>query len=403
MAHGIHGLDTDPSTARLLAFVFFLLTFDLASAQTTPKPGEVITKSCTVNPAEYRFDGADGLDQPVLIIKGEDIEVDFQGAVFIGSGQKTLPDQFAGLGIRVEGKKITIKNLKVRGYKVGLMAAQCADFQLIDSDFSYNWRPRLHSRREHEVMSDWLSYHQNDRDEWLRYGSGVYLKNCKNALVRGCTATSNQNGLLMTGCDDGQFFNNDFRFNSGIGIGLYRSSGNSVMHNRLNFNVRGFSQNLYERGQDSAGILCFEQSSRNVFAYNSATHSGDGFFGWAGQSTMDTGEGGCNDNIVFGNDFSFGVANGIEMTFSGGNKFWSNNLAQCGYGIWAGYSHGSEFCKNVMRLCKTGIAIEHGQDNRIEGNEFDQDSTGIPALERKMSRPIGPTRRSATLAAETTC
>src|SRR5687768_18079716 len=34
------------------------------------------------------------------------------------------------------------------------------------------------------------------------------------------------------------------------------------------------------RGQDSAGILCFEQSSDNLFAENSATHGGDGFFGF---------------------------------------------------------------------------------------------------------------------------
>jgi len=34
------------------------------------------------------------------------------------------------------------------------------------------------------------------------------------------------------------------------------------------------------------------------------------------QSTMDTGEGGANDNLFYGNDFSFAPANGIEATFS---------------------------------------------------------------------------------------
>ena len=30
------------------------------------------------------------------------------------------------------------------------------------------------------------------------------------------------------------------------------------------------------------------------------------FFLWAGQTTMDTGEGGCNDNtLIDGNDFSY--------------------------------------------------------------------------------------------------
>ena len=43
-----------------------------------------------------------------------------------------------------------------------------------------------------------------------------------------------------------------------------------------------------------AAILVFEQCNNNLFANNSATHSGDGFFLWAGQTTMDTGEGGSD-------------------------------------------------------------------------------------------------------------
>ena len=66
-------------------------------------------------------------------------------------------------------------------------------------------------------------------------------------------------------------------FNSGIGIGLYRSSKKYHYHNRVDYNVRGYSYGKYKRGQDSAPPV-FEQSSNNVFAYNTATHSGDGFF-----------------------------------------------------------------------------------------------------------------------------
>ena len=31
---------------------------------------------------------------------------------------------------------------------------------------------------------------------------------------------------------------------------------------------------------------------------------------------MDTGQGGCNDNLLYGNDFSHAPTNGIEATFS---------------------------------------------------------------------------------------
>ena len=91
---------------------------------------------------------------------------------------------------------------------------------------------------------------------------------------------------MMMECNDGLFYNNEINFNSGIGMGLYRSNRNRIMHNKLDWNVRGYSHGFYSRGQDSAGILVYEQSNENIFAHNSATHSGDGFFLWAGQTTM---------------------------------------------------------------------------------------------------------------------
>jgi len=36
-------------------------------------------------------------------------------------------------------------------------------------------------------------------------------------------------------------WNNDFSFNSGLGIGMYRSSHNTIMHNKIDWHVRGYS------------------------------------------------------------------------------------------------------------------------------------------------------------------
>jgi hypothetical protein len=140
--------------------------------------------------------------------------------------------------------------------------------------------------------------------------------------------------------------------------------------------VRGYSHGVYQRGQDSAGILVYEQSAENIFAYNSATHSGDGFFLWAGQYTMDTGEGGCNDNLLYGNDFSYAPTNGIEMTFSR-NKVLNNRVEECTHGIWGGYSFESMIMGNRFANNKYAIAIEHGQENSIIHNSFDKDTTAI--------------------------
>lgn len=343
--------------------------------------GMKITQSATIKAGEYLLAGADSLDQPVVTIEGEGITIDFNGATLRGTADSLLPDGFKGLGILLKGNNITLKNAGIHGYKVAILAEDCDSLKLLDCDLSYNWRPRLKSRREREDFSDWLSYHQNDKDEWLRYGAAAYLKNCDHVLVRGMTVTGGMNGLMLTHCNDGLFYNNTIHFNSGVGIGLYRSSSNRIMHNRLDWNVRGYSHGFYQRGQDSAALLVYEQSNDNTFAYNSATHSGDGFFLWAGQHSMDTGEGGCNGNLLFRNDFSYAPTNGVEVTFSS-NRIINNTMKECTYGIWGGYSFESQFFGNQMEDCKYGIAMEHGQDNSIFRNEFLQCETGIQLWER---------------------
>jgi len=345
-----------------------------------------IHQSTTIQSDTFLLPGNDNLHQPTLTIEGDNIVVDFQNALMRGSEAVSHPDQFKGLAVLVRNsQKVTIRNLRIRGYKVALMAEGVDSLLLENCDFSYNYRQRLKSTREQEHLDDWLYYHHNEEDEWLRYGTAVYLKECDYATVHGLTVTGGQNGLMMTRCNKGLFYNNTIQFNSGIGIGLYRSSNNRVMHNRLDWNVRGYSHGFYSRGQDSAGILCYEQSNDNTFAYNSATHSGDGFFLWAGQTTMDTGEGGSNGNLIYGNDFSYAPTNGVEVTFSS-NTIAKNTMRECRYGIWGGYSFETVVVGNEIEDCDYGLAIEHGQENAIYNNLFIDCEQGIKLWEREKQR-----------------
>ncbi|RYG49012.1 hypothetical protein EON79_02705 [bacterium] len=339
------------------------------------KPGTVIDHSVRIAARAYSLPSA-SLEKPALTVQGDGITVDFNGAELRGTPLTVDPDRREGLALRVIGKNVTIRNAKIRGYRFGILARDCPGLKLANCDLSYNRKDRLRSTVEKEDLSDWMSYHQNEKDEWLRYGAAIYLRDCRGVEVKGCKVVSGQNALLMTRCDRALVWNNDFSYNSALGIGLYRSSEGKYMHNRLDYNIRGFSYGVYNRGQDSAAILAFEQCHRNVFAYNSATHSGDGFFLWAGQSTMDTGQGGCNDNLLYGNDFSHAVTNGIEATFSR-NKFVYNRVDGCFHGVWGGYSYDSVIAFNQFRDNERGIAIEHGQTNSIRGNKFSGGDVGI--------------------------
>jgi nitrous oxidase accessory protein NosD len=214
-----------------------------------------------------------------------------------------------------------------------------------------------------------MSYHENEKDEWLRYGAAIYLTGCDGAEVDHNTAVQGQNGLMVTRSSGLKIWNNTFQFLSSLGVGLYRVTKSRIMHNRIDWCVRGYSHGFYNRGQDSAGLLMYEQSSKNVVAYNSITHGGDGLFLWAGQSTMDTGKGGSNDNLFAANDFSHAPTNGIEATFSR-NRFVKNRVEENWHGVWGGYSYESLWQGNQFARNAEGVTIEHGQDNVIQGNTF---------------------------------
>lgn len=333
---------------------------------------QVINQSVRVRPGTYRI--ADSAGDGAIHVQRDGIVLDFQGATLVGAPDTVRPDRYRGIGIRIRGaRRVVVKNAVIRGFNVAIQAIDCERLEIVGCDTSRNFRQYLSSTPAAEVAGDWLWPHENDAGEWeTRYGAGISLLRCADASIHGNRGHDGQNGILLsrsTGC---RIYDNDFSFNSGWGLALWRSSKNVISRNKFDWCVRGYSHGVYDRGQDSTGILIFEQSNENVFAYNSATHGGDGFFLYAGhETTKQTGAGGCNDNLVFRNDFSYAVANGIEATFSLRNRFLDNKLVGCNYGVWAGYSSETLIAGNFVKDSRiAGVAIEHGQLNEIIDNSF---------------------------------
>lgn len=364
---------------------FLIITTALnASPGIRLQKGMIITSSVTIENTTYLLNADTSLQIPLITIEGKNITVDFSHATLQGSNDVSQPNAFYGLAILIKkgSQNIIVKNASIRGFKIAVMADSVTNLSISNCNFSYNYRQHLHSNWQREDISDWMSYHHNENDEWLRYGAGIYLKNCDSATIRNNIITNGQCGLMMMRCNNADIYNNNFSFNSGIGIGLYRSSNNKIYNNRLDFNVRGFSFGMYNRGQDSAGILMFEQCNDNIIAYNSVTHSGDGFFLWAGQYTMNTGKGGCNDNILYDNDFSYAPTNGVELTFSR-NTVAENNISGCDNGIWGGYSYNTDITGNKIDSNRIGIAIEQGKENNFIENNFTGNKTAIKLWSRE--------------------
>ena len=359
----------------------------------------VLDRSARVRFATERL--VDGGEPGVLIIRGEDLVVDLTGARLHGAatgpdGREVDPDAYTGVGIRIEGTGIRLRGATVSGFKVGIDARGVDRLILEDCDVSGNFRQRLKSTPEREHADDWLYPHDNDGGEWLqKYGAGIHVKDSKDVRVRRCRARAGQNGLILDRVNESRIYDNDFSFLSGWGIAMWRSNKNVVSRNSLDFNVRGYSHGVYNRGQDSAGLLMFEQCYDNVVAENSMSHSGDGVFGFAGKEALGDVPGppgfkhtrkGCNRNRFIRNDLSHNVAHGLEMTFSFSNEVYGNRLkgnAICG--IWGGYSQDFVIAENLIRengdmgygLERGGINIEHGKGHLIQFNTFFNNEVGI--------------------------
>lgn len=354
-----------------------------------------ITHSCIIEiPPGTTIPDTDG--NGVIHIKTPGIRVEFaKGSELWGGSRPTGEvvgawDTFSGTGIRIDNvADVSLVNASVHGYKVGVWATNCNALSIGDADLSDNFRQRLRSTPDAEDAADWLYPHHNDKDEWpLKYGAAIFVKSSANVTVRGVRVRRGQNGIVLSRVTHSRIFDNDCSFLSGWGLALFRSSHNTVSRNAFDFCVRGHSEGVYNRGQDSAGILAFEQCSNNSFIENSCTHGGDAFFGFAGLEALngenapagfDHTRKGCNDNLFLANDLSYAPAHGWEMTFSFGNRLINNRLVENAIcGVWGGYSQdtlvaGNTFTANggmAYGLERGAINIEHGSRNHVLANRF---------------------------------
>ncbi len=350
----------------------------------------VITRSCRiVIPPGTVLEDADG--GGVLRIAASDVEVEFaDGSVLAGAPAGRDPDQYRGCGIRAVGvRNVTVRGARVRGYWTGLWATRTDGLTLEGVDASDNRRARLGSTPAAEDLGDWLYPHHNDGGEWRKnYGAALCVEDAENVTVRRCRVLHGQNALVLDRLRGAKVYDNDFSFNTGWGVAMWRCARCVVSRNAVDFCVRGYSHRVYNRGQDSAGILLFEQNTENVIAENSGTHGGDGFFSYAGNEALgEVGEHpaewyrrrGNNDNLLIGNDFSYAPAHGVETTFSFGVRVLDNRLVGNGIcGVWGGFSQDLLVAGNTIEGNgemaygdeRGGVNIDHGSHNRIVRNTF---------------------------------
>ena len=366
----------------------------VSGADVTPEPGKTLEVQASVKVAAGKYVlppvGEGGLRGAIRVEAVSGVVVDLSGVEIRGTNEGTDLDRGEGWGVVLVGcKDVTVIGGKIGGYRGCVVAQDCTGVVVDGVQFDGWYGKRLASNVAYEDGEDWLYPHHNDEGEWLKnYGAAVSLTNCRKVEVKECKGRHGQNGVLLTRCEGGEVWDCDFSFLSGWGLGMYRTSKMVVSHCMFDYCVRGYSDGVYWRGQDSAGILMFERCCENVFVMNSATHGGDGVFLFAGLDIVDEGNaykrgekepGGSDRNVWWRNDLSYAVANSIEATFSRDN--WAIGNALNGshqHGVWGGYSSRMVVLGNSIEgTIGGGVSIEHGQENVVAENQIEGNEVGV--------------------------
>jgi nitrous oxidase accessory protein NosD len=358
----------------------------------------VVETSCTLVFGDTPVLDANG--NGVVQIRGNDLVVVCEGHL-VGAAPETTPDAYTGIGIRLTGLRNELRSARTSGFRVGIELERASLARIVDADVSDNRRARLLSTHEGEDGADWLRPHANDAGEWAAdYGAGLRVVDSRGVRIERLLARDVQNGILLERVDESVVIGCDASFLSGWGLALWRSCDNTIVANRFDFCVRGYSHGRFNRGQDSAGVLLFEQCSRNTFEGNSLTHGGDGVFGFAGSEALGQTPPpatsrekplghlrcGSNDNLFRANDLSFAAAHGLELTFSFGTRVEGNLFEQNAIcGVWFGYGREGLFSEN--RFVGNGAAgygaergalnAEHGQRLSVTANVFERNAIDV--------------------------
>ena len=308
-----------------------------------PTDGMVITADTTFTPGSYNLPNGVSIGAP-------GITLDMNGAELVGTN-------FQNYGVTCIGfDGVTVTNGTIRNYYYGMRVELGSGIQILNNNLSANWVDPLSKTPQAPFLNINVGPNLGDT---TNLGGGLFMRCCTLATISGNLLGDQENGMDLYFVTNSTISGNDASTNTGWGIHLHGSTGNTISGNTCDDCTRPGLK-------DSAGVLVVKGSHSNRFLNNSFQGGGDGLF--IGN------EHGCpsNDNLRQGNNGSFAGANAFEATFSSGNQFIDNIADGSNYGFWLGYSHsGNVIQGNSIRANNVnGIEIEHGQNNVIEANEI---------------------------------
>jgi parallel beta-helix repeat protein len=348
---------------RVFALTAFIVASSAALAQVVPTDGMVITSNTVFAPGSYALPHG-------VSVGASGVDLDLNGAVLVGSGGTTF-------GVTSIGRSnVNIHGGALHGYYYGVRIENGSGITVSGCDLSNNYVDPASLGGGAPFLDINVAA---TLPNFTNLGGGLYVRNVSGATLSHNVLRNQENGIDLYAVTASTLDHNDGSLNTGWGLHLNASTGNTISANTFDHCTRSGLG-------DSAGVLLVNGSSNNQILNNSFRFGGDGFF--IGN------EGGCpsNNNLVQGNDGSAAGANAFEATFSAGNQFIGNLANGSNYGFWLGYSHdGNVIRGNEIRANNTnGIEIEHGQNNVIEDNRIESNGGKGIVLRTDGSSPFPP-------------
>jgi parallel beta-helix repeat protein len=305
------------------AAVVSLLLLATASAQ-EPDAAPVLTLT-----ADTALDPA--VSYGGLVIAADGITVDGRGARVVGpvqraaeaAGTPAAPNSFTGIGVRAQGRSsVTLRNLRVQGFELGLLVEGGDAWRLEDCDLSDNF---------HDPDFGWGE--QGEK-------GGLLLRGVSASSLQRVRANRCWNACSLVGCGSLEVQECDFSHSSNTCLKLWTVTDSVFTGNDLSWGLRIAPGEVHAR--DSTCVLIESGSNGNRFERNDATHGGDGFFirvlnNWTSRR-----------NVFVANDASYANNNGFEA-WSPENTYEANVANHCSYGFWLGASD-----KTVLRGNEAG-------------------------------------------------
>ncbi len=245
---------------------------------------------------------------------------------------------YAGVGVNANAvDNVTLKNLNVKGFNVGLKVTSAKNWVVEYNDLSNNFTDP--------------SYGWGDGNPW----GATNLIRFDNGVIRFNNGNNVWNGLNLNYSNKNKAYNNDFGICSNVPLRMWGSSFNEIYDNCFNWGIRCDPGETHAR--DSTSSLFEYNTNYNYIARNDFIHGGDGIFIRPLHGAPPVG------NYFEGNDTSWANNNAVE-SWAPGNVYVGNKANYSSYGFWLG---GSDFTYLINNQVYNNGGNGGGMKNAPEG------------------------------------